>query len=288
MEGGKQMRVAILGHDGMLGHMVEKYLQPYFLDVHGFGREALNLVPCQMDQIGTKLSTVLGFEYDYVINCIGAIKPAFDAADEPTVPIYVNAIFPHQLARWGELAGCKKHVEGKRRSKIIHITTDCVWDGLGAGAYDESDAHNARDLYGKSKSLGEPTNCMVLRTSIIGPEKKTKKSLLEWVRTQDGKEINGFTNHLWNGVTTLQLAKSIRKIIEEDWYEDGAFHIHSDPGVTKFELVSMIVNALDLNITVNRFEASVEVDRTMSTNKGLNAKLQIPPLKEQIEELAYV
>jgi len=281
------MRVAILGHDGMLGHMVEKYLQPYFLDVHGFGREALNLIPRQIDPMGTKLSTVLGFEYDYVINCIGAIKPTFDAADEPTIPIYVNAIFPHQLARWGELAGCKKHVDGKRRSKIIHITTDCVYDGLDAGQYTESSAHNARDLYGKSKSLGEPTNCMVLRTSIIGPEKKTKKSLLEWVRSQDGKEINGFTNHLWNGVTTLQLAKSIRKIIEDDLYEDGTFHIHSNE-VNKFELVSMIIEALSIDVTVNKFEAPVAVDRTLDTEKGLNYKLEIPPLKEQIEELAYV
>jgi len=161
---------------------------------------------------------------------------------------------------------------------------NCVFSGED-GNYDEDSAHDASDDYGKSKSLGEPENCMVLRTSIIGPEVHNNASLISWVQAQGGKKINGFTNHLWNGITTLQYAKVCDQIISNNWYDEDLYHIYSPNIVNKFELVSMINDRYSVGANITPVEALVAIDRTMSTKKGLCAKLNIPELKDQIEQL---
>jgi dTDP-4-dehydrorhamnose reductase len=151
--------------------------------------------------------------------------------------------------------------------------------------YDEDSQHDALDEYGKSKSLGEPDNCMVLRTSIIGPEIGQGFSLLEWVRKQSGKEIGGFTNHLWNGITTLQYAKVCEQIIEEGWYESGLFHIHSPRLMNKLELVTLIAVKYKVDVDIGIQIAKESIDRTMSSKKDLCSRLEIPDITEQIEDL---
>lgn len=268
------MEVVVVGNRGMLGHMVEKYLsrQPK-LSVHGFGRETLEVTPNTYASFATKFSRHIGLKADYVINCIGAIKPHFNNKSAIATNVFTNAVFPHFLAQWGQETG----------TKIIHITTDCVFDGK-QGQYTETSPHTALDAYGKSKSIGEPETCMVIRTSIIGPENGTKKSLLEWVLSR-GVEgaINGFTNHLWNGVTTLQLARSLHNIMERDLYTLGTYHVFSND-ITKFDLLRKISDEYDMRLYVNPVEAE-PCDRTLRTVKSLNFSLDIPNIPWQIREL---
>jgi dTDP-4-dehydrorhamnose reductase len=159
-----------------------------------------------------------------------------------------------------------------------------VYSGL-KGGYTEEDPHDALDDYGKSKSLGEPNNCMVLRTSIIGEETHKNASLVEWVKSQKGGTVNGYTNHDWNGITTKQYAKICDKIITDGLYENECFHIHSPQAVNKHSLVSMIGNRFNLNLTVNPFEATTKIDRTLLSVRGLSDKLNIPTVAQQIEEM---
>ena len=96
-----------------------------------------------------------------------------------------------------------------KKNKIYQIATDCVYDGSNK-LYSENSLHNPLDVYGKSKSLGEVDNknFFNIRASIIGKEIKNHKSLYDWFRNQNkNSKVNGFTNHLWNGITT----KSFRK-----------------------------------------------------------------------------
>ena len=132
------------------------------------------------------------FKPDYVINCIGVIKPVM--MKNLRDAIYINSVFPFDLAVYCE----------DINAKLIHITTDCVYSGK-RKAYIESDVHDALDEYGKSKSLGEPDNCMVLRTSIIGPETFHNRSLVSWFLKQT--ECQGYVNHFWNGITTKEYGK---------------------------------------------------------------------------------
>jgi dTDP-4-dehydrorhamnose reductase len=269
------MKVVILGQNGMLGHVVKRAFENEGLyEVVGFGRESLNVYPRKLNDIGAKLSTLMGFETDYVINCIGAIKPTFQTAKDPSIPIYTNAVFPHQLATWGELTN----------TNIIHITTDCVFSGL-LGKYTEKSPHDAMDDYGKSKSLGEPANSMVLRTSIFGPEQGgRKRSFLEWIKSQDGQEAKGFTNHYWNGLTTLELANCLLDIVDHDIYTRGLFHVFSED-VTKYDMVKTIARAYDLDIHLEEFETEICVDRTLRTVEKLNEFLQPNAFSNMVYDL---
>src|SRR3546814_10553594 len=80
---------------------------------------------------------------DVLVNCVGVVKQLASAGRVlDAVPI--NALLPHRLARLCGIAG----------ARLVHISTDCVFDGA-RGDYCEEDAPNALDLYGTSKRWGE-------------------------------------------------------------------------------------------------------------------------------------
>jgi dTDP-4-dehydrorhamnose reductase len=243
-------------------------------EVLGFGRESLELTPRPLDLIGSRLSTLLGFETDYVINCMGATKPMFVDVSDLSTPIYVNAIFPHQLATWGELTS----------TKVIHITTDCVYDGI-LGRYDERAPASAIDHYGQSKSLGEPDNCMVIRTSVIGPEfGGRKRHFLSWIKSMDGKSVDGFTNHFWNGLTTIELSRVIADIMRLDLWSPETYHIHSND-VSKYEMVDTIAKVYGLNIDLTATKTKYSCDRRLRSILGMNFMVEPAPFRHMIEDM---
>lgn len=271
-------KILILGSTGMLGNAVAKH----FLGLNDFDtyltyrNEVVLFGPkekaIKFDVISDDLDK-LPSDFDYVINCVGVIKPFM--ADNLINSIYINSIFPRKLANWSKEKGIK----------MIHITTDCVFSGS-KGKYVETDLHDALDDYGKSKSLGEPIeDCMVLRTSIIGEEIHKDASLIAWAKKQKGKTVNGFTNHYWNGVTTNQYAKCCEKIINEDLYEIGLFHIFAKDIVNKFQMMEYFNEVFDLALIINPFEATPSCDRSMASIKELCSKLDIPTVKEMIEDI---
>ncbi len=177
--------------------------------------------------------------------------------------ISINSLFPWELAET-----CKNN-----GTKLIHITTDCVFSGTSANkVHTESTLHDALDDYGKSKSLGEPTNCMVIRTSIIGEEPNHGVSLVEWAKSQKGKSVKGFKNHLWNGITTKEYARCCYTIIENKLYEDGTFHVFGNT-VAKDTLLTHISDVLNLRLTVESIDAEIGINRVLGTEKSLCNKL---------------
>ena len=104
----------------------------------------------------------------------------------------------------------------------------------------KDDVHTATDIYGTTKSLGESQKSTIIRTSIIGEELTGQNSLLEWIKSNKNKTINGFANHYWNGVTCLTLSKIIKSIIDKKDYWTGVRHIFSPNTVTKYDLCKYI------------------------------------------------
>lgn len=262
-------KVLVVGSTGMLGYAVSSYYKSKDYDVVEISRNEFDIANDPMSRFESFLDGV-----DAVINCAGVIKPTIAKNSIENV-LKINSMFPRNLAKV-----CNDH-----GIKCFHITTDCVYTGK-KGNYDENDYFDADDLYGLSKNAGEIKECMVLRTSIIGEEKGQSRSLLEWARSQAGKEVNGFTNHKWNGVTTLYLAEVIENILEKDLYRNGLFHIHSPNTVNKYELLQIFNDVYELNFSkINATEAKDAVDRSLATIFDLSSEVALKTIHEQISEM---
>tara|TARA_Y100000593_G_scaffold85002_1_gene161368 strand:- start:1605 stop:2402 length:798 start_codon:yes stop_codon:yes gene_type:complete len=259
--------IHILGINGMLGNCVYSYLNRQY-DCKGYTRSEFDV----LEDI-VRLDKLNVCENDVVVNCIGVIKPQIEKIGE-TNSFIINSYFPNVLA---------DHCENKK-AKLIHITTDCVYSGK-TGNYDENSLSDQFDTYGLSKKLGEPNNCCVIRTSIIGEEKHTKRSLVEWIKSNSGKEIKGFTDHLWNGVTCLELSKIIEKIIHQNLFWSGVRHIYSPNSVSKFELLNLINQVYDLDIKIAPVTSGSYCDRTLCSVHYTSSELCSKEIKEQIDEM---
>ena len=248
------MRIFVLGYKGMLGRYVYSYLKSQNYNVVGITRSELDATIIDEHYLIHKLMNELGIlEGDVIINCMGVIKSVVGNYDNSSI-IRINSLFPIALSNACNSMGVK----------LICVTTDCVYSG-NKGMYNENDLHDCTDVYGKTKSLGEPTTCTVIRTSIIGEEVGQTRSFIEWVKSNKGKTVNGYLNHKWNGVTCLQFAKTVENIISENKYWMGVKHLFSPNYVTKCELVEMVSNIYNLGITINKIDDKYSIDRTLST-----------------------
>ncbi len=261
-------KILVIGSTGMLGYAVSSYLKSRGYDVLDISRNEFDIAGDPIEKLEPFLEGV-----QTAINCAGVIKPTIAKNSIENV-LKINSLFPRNLAKL-----CIK-----KEIKCFHITTDCVYTGK-KGKYTEEDYFDADDLYGLSKNAGENRDCMVLRTSIIGEENGQSRSLLEWAKSQSGKVVNGFTNHLWNGVTTLYLAEVIENILKNNLYQKGIFHIHSPNAVNKYELLQIFDSVYELNLKINPLEAKDAIDRSLSSVYPLSAQAAQITLEEQIRAM---
>ena len=225
----------------------------------------------------------------YVINAIGIIKPYVhdDKPEEVERATKVNSLFPHSLGR----------AAAEIDAKVLQIATDCVYSG-NKGEYLETDPHDALDVYGKTKSLGEVflPNVFNMRCSIIGPEQKNNLSLLEWfLRQPKNARVNGYTNHSWNGVTTYHYARMCLGIVKKDTTLPHIQHIVPRDVIQKSEMLQIFAREFNRSdIQIMPSEAKVPIDRTLLTNNNaLNLELwsgagynEPPSIEQMIAKLA--
>jgi dTDP-4-dehydrorhamnose reductase len=268
-------KIIILGINGMLGHKVFNIISDN-TDIKFVGVMSSDFDLSTPEGLNAFSSRHHSDDKTLVINCVGLLRqrmPTVLTAYDYYKAFMLNSYLPHFLSE---------------RYKLIHITTDCVYSGQGISwdhGYLESDEHTEMDLYGKTKSLGEPKNALCLRTSIVGPEISGRNlSLFEWFMYQH-KPINGFTNHFWNGLTTEILANCILKIIQDDLYITGVRHLFSNT-VSKYELLQLFNKNRQNPIEINPVEAPMAIDRTLSTiYPEFLKQFNIPSIEEQIRQI---
>jgi len=256
------MRIIVFGSNGMLGSYVKSYMSQTY-EVISITRNDLDLSEVTKINLKELLINKKINKDDVIVNCAGVIKQRCYNINDM---IMVNSVFPNLLA--------------ELENKVIHITSDCVYNGT-IGGYNENVKFDCNDDYGQTKCLGENPNITMIRTSIIGEEKNNNRSLLEWVRSNKGGNIDGYSNHLWNGMTCLELAKFIYAIISKQSYWKGPKHIFS-PTVSKFELVSIINEVYELNITINEKQTEEHCYRNLDT---IYEKCEMNDMRQQINEL---
>ncbi len=228
-------------------------------------------------------------EVDYLVNAIGLIKQLINENDEKSLLLAqeINSDFPRRLSS----------IATQKGIRIIQIGTDCVFSGE-RNNYTETDSYSPVDVYGRTKADGEihASSAMTIRASIVGKEIESRNSLLNWVLSQPiNGTIKGFTNHFWNGVTTLAFSKVVKGVIQNDLYSPGVTHLVPKDFVSKNELVSIIATEFDRKDLIIEDQVSTQpINRTLATvHPATNSRYwavagynQIPTIRELIHEFA--
>ena len=262
------MEIILFGSNGMIGS--------YVLNILSKTKKIKAITRSEFDiekDLWSKLNDILYKEKNkniIIVNCAGIIPQKNDFNSYKKF-IRVNSLFPHKL----------QEISNKYNYKLIHITTDCVFNGL-KGNYLETDIHTEENIYGVTKSLGEPENACIIRTSVVGEEKYNKKNMLEWVKSEKNNCINGFTCHLWNGVTCLRLSLIIEKIINTNTFWKGVRHIFSPNIVSKYDLCNYINDIYNLNISIVKYETKI-INKSLNTCYNNLIEYDILDIKEELK-----
>jgi len=282
-------KVLILGAEGMLGHVLFRWLvnKPGF-DVYattlsekavskGFPPELAAKIQYGVDAENIdKLPEVFSStKPDFAINCIALVKQS-QILKNPLSAISVNAQLPHRLALICQKSGIR----------FIHISSDVVFDGK-KGMYVEHDKVNISDLYGMTKFLGEVSypNCVTIRTSIIGHQLVEKTGLVEWFLSQNVK-VRGYTKAIYSGFPTIELARIISDYILPNESLSGIYHVSSEP-ISKYDLLKLIANRYGKQIEIEPCDELV-LDRSLNSSVFRSLTGYNPPPWAELINKMYI
>ncbi len=284
---GVGMKVFVLGANGMLGSTMFRVLYELpGLEVFGTvrsgsvassfseGLASRLIVGIDAENHDTLMSFFAKLKPDVVVNCVGLVKQ-LAGAEAPLAAISVNSLLPHRLASLCEIAG----------ARLVHISTDCVFSG-DRGDYREVDTPDARDIYGKTKFLGEvkEPHTITLRTSIIGHQLRGAYSLVDWFLSQEGY-CNGYTRAIFSGLPTIVLAQIVRDIVIPRPELYGVYHVATQP-ISKYELLKLIANVYGKEIEIIPSDQLV-VDRSLNADRFRDATGYVAPNWPELIELMH-
>lgn len=241
-------RVFVLGHRGMLGHVVRRFLGDQGCDVRTtetrYAPEPNAWLVREVRESGC----------DAVVNCIGLRSTTEHSGTELFA---ANGLLPQHLAM--ALGG---------RALVVHASSDGVFTGRTGAPRRVDEPPDADDPYGASKRLGElclrvAPRVVVLRCSIVGPELGPPRSILGWFLSRSGS-VDGFTDHRWNGVTTLEWARLCWKAISGDASLGPGLHqpACTEP-LSKRQMLVAMSTAYDHPVEVRPRVSGTPVDRVL-------------------------
>lgn len=282
----RKIRVLVLGATGMLGSTIFRtFSADQRLETMGTMRDARgaahfapdlrsSLVPDVhlADEAGL-LNTFAYAKPDVVVNCVGIIKQ-LPSANDHSESLTINALLPHRLAKYSDMVG----------ARLVHFSTDCVFSGK-QGKYKEADFPDANDLYGRTKYLGEVAyrNTVTLRTSIIGHELTSAKSLVDWFLGQSG-EVKGYRKAVFSGLPTIEVARVVRNIVLSHPELYGLYHLSVNP-INKYELLQLVAEAYKKKITIIP-DDQIAIDRSLNSDRFRKATGYVPePWPKLIQDM---
>ncbi len=265
------MRILVLGSDGMLGHVVTTYLTEHQHEIIKTSRTPgeKNYYDAYKNVYGIE-SIIKETKPDAIINCIGILNEA--AENNHALAVLLNSFLPNYL----------DSLAGQYHFQLVHITTDCVFDGEN-GNYTEDSTPNAKSFYGLSKAMGEvkSSRTLTLRLSIVGPDINPNGiGLFNWFSKQSG-EVKGYSKVYWTGVTTIELAR----VIEEGLTQKitGFHHVVNNEKIAKSDLLRLFEKYF-------RFGINIIDDDTKASDKSLirtekSHDFHIPSYEEMVKNM---
>lgn len=266
------MKILLLGSDGMLGHVVKIYFTEKGDEVFSTTRrepDSEYYYDVDKDIQGVE-KIIENCKPDVVINCIGILTKS--AEEKKPLAVKVNSYLPHYL----------DELSRKYSFKFLHVSTDCVFDGVD-GNYTEKSKPNANDFYGRSKALGEVINekNVTLRTSIVGPDPNEKGvGLFKWFMSQEGA-VGGYDKVLWTGVTTVWLARCMDVALENNL--TGLQHCVNNETIDKYSLLGLFKKYFDKDIEINHNPEVISEKTLVRTSESFD--FDIPSYEEMVSDM---
>jgi dTDP-4-dehydrorhamnose reductase len=274
------MTLLITGCTGILGQAVTRRAQEQgiaFVTTFHRRRPVLEPVdyealPLDITQEGDVFALFNRVRPRAVINCAGLTKALCGDVARAWL---VNAVAPRLLLAASERVA----------ARMVQVSTDCVFSGA-HGPYDEQSPPDPTDAYGQAKLAGETVESphLTVRSSFIGDESGTRHGLLAWFLAQSG-EITGFRNHLWSGLTALELARVLLALAADEDVT-GLVHVHGED-TSKSELLRMLQRAYGTDVDIVDAEPEPAIDRRLRSIRADELDLAAPPLETMIEEMAH-
>lgn len=264
------MSILILGKNSILGNYIYRYLSGFFENIIGINDDDIINDTNNIEKTILKIREIISVN-SFVINCMEIVS---NESKDITKMISTNCHFPLIVAV----------ICIEKNSKLIQCSTDCVFNCI-MGEYSPTSTEYTRDIYGLTKLFGEVkmSNTVIIRTSIIGKDENNNLLVgLSRECSKDQSNTIGYTDHYWNGITCLQYAKEIKKIIYN--FNSGVVHFYSminnkSTGCTKFELIQLLNSIYNLNLNIIPTHSNEFIDSTL-TGTCVNTSLEV-----QIKEM---
>ncbi len=191
---------------------------------------------------------ISGFDPDIIINC--AAMTAVDLCETEQDKAYrINALGPKNLALAAEKCG----------AKLIHVSTDYVYDGQADKPYIETDATNPVSVYGRTKLEGDRfvseicSKYFILRTAwVYGEGKNFVKTMLRLAEA--GNHIRVVSDQYGTPTSALELAKVIIFLMETDSY--GIYHTTCEGSTSWYEFAKIIFKLTGKTVEVEPIPTS--------------------------------
>lgn len=242
-----KLKILVTGANGQLGKEIRQLAEENAgYDFIFLGREDLPIHHFEM------LRHYFGLYHPaYLINC--AAYTAVDRAEsEKDLAFQVN----------GEAVGVMAAVCKEYGTKLLHISTDYVFDGKANQPYKESDAVHPQSVYGASKLEGERQallycpETLIIRTSWVYSEygKNFVKTMLKLMAEKES--ISVVNDQLGSPTYAADLARVILEIIHSGKWEPGIYHYSNDGVISWFEFAEEIARATGSSCKVNPIPTS--------------------------------
>jgi dTDP-4-dehydrorhamnose reductase len=243
------MRILVTGKNGQLGKSIHKLVTNIEQtdDFVFVGREELDL--SNENNIANYFE---GNAFDIIINC--AAHTAVDKAEEEVVLAnQINHLAVSQLAQ----------IAKNQQAKLIHISTDYVFDGESDKPYTETDATNPINIYGKTKLAGEqalkeimPTDAIIIRTSWVYSEfgNNFVKTMLRLGKERS--ELNVVSDQIGSPTYATDLAGVILEIIQNKSFKEAGqetqvYHYSNEGEISWYEFAKEIFKIEKIDCKVN-------------------------------------
>ena len=242
------MKILITGSYGQLGSELRQILQQY-ADIQAFFTDVDTLDICNCDEV---MRFFAENQPDFVINC--AAYTAVDKAENDVDLCYkINCYAVENLALAAKKIG----------AKIIHISTDYVFDGTSSVPYKEDATVCPKSVYGKSKAEGEkklmennPQNSIIIRTSwlysVFG--NNFVKTMLRLGKERE--QISVVCDQIGTPTNAADLAEAIVKIILANNFVSGVYHFSNEGVCSWYDFTKAIFEIKNISCDVLPIESS--------------------------------